>query len=652
MRNHIGPWEPDLAPETLEPLDLLAGRRYTGIVFVGPARSGKTFSLILGAVNYAVRCAYGDMLIVHMSQDKGREFSKKDLARTIRHTAELRAEMSPRAKDDNTFDKRTRSGVSINIGWPSITQLSGSTFQYVVITDYDRPENRDDIDGEGTLWSLAQKRTETYMSRGKTLAESSPGEEITAEHADWAPSTPHEAPPCAGVLSLYNTGTRARRYWPCKHCGEFFESRPGVEAFRLPPFEELEQLVKRHDPAALADKFAFIYCPACGGQHEMTDRAGMKRRGVWLHEGDRLVDGQRDDSARRRSNIASYWLGGAAASHQRWDSMILKYLQGISTYARTGDESYLKSIVFTDFAAPYLSRAQAGRRKSDEFKDRLDDWPKGSVPAEARYLTAAADTQSASFRVNVFAWGVEQESWLVDRFTIAVSRRDDDGRQLALDPASYVEDWEVLIDQVLRKEYPVAGIDFKISPRVVLVDSAGKDGVTTRAYEFQRKLRARGLAERIQLMRGDNRPTAPRCIKTWPDTRSSNKVAVSRGDVPVLAVNVNSLKDAIVGDLARKQPGPGYHHIPKWIDPEYFQQITAEVRGSDGRWENPKRQRNEDFDLHVYNRAACIVLNAEKINWQSPPEWAMPLESRMSAPAPGTDRASKIAALAAGLNGN
>lgn len=101
-----------------------------------------------------------------------------------------------------------RDGSFLKIGWPSIIVFSSSDYKRVALTDYDRfPE---DIDGEGDGFSLASKRTTTFMSAGMTLAESSPGREIT--DVKWRRSSPHEAPPTTGILSLYNRGDRRRWY--------------------------------------------------------------------------------------------------------------------------------------------------------------------------------------------------------------------------------------------------------------------------------------------------------------------------------------------------------------------------------------------------------------------------------------------------------
>lgn len=610
----------------VEPLDALGGREYTGIVFVGPARTGKTMSLILGGITFIVTCAPGDTLIVQMSQDTARDFSRTDLDRAIRNSPELAARLSPRAKDDNTYDKFFRSGIILKLGWPAVSQLSSKTLQYVFLTDYERPQNRDDVDGEGPMWDLAAKRIETYMSRGKCLAESSPGEDYA--DAKWKPATAHEAPPALGILSLYNRGTRARWYWPCQHCGEYSQAMPGLDNFAMPSFDELAEAVNTPDLMGLAESFAKVFCKPCGGLHTMADRPEMNRLGHWVHDGQTIEPGGRVVGERRRSNIASYWLGGLAAAYQRWDSIVLKYLQAVLTYARTRDETPLKATTNTDQGAPYIPRAMLRRRVAEDLVQRREEWPRGVVPGKGRFLTAAVDVQASKFVVEVFAWGEGLESWLVERFNVTASSRPEGEKFAAVDPASFVEDWEALKAAVINRRYPVEGSDAQLQPLLVLCDSGGAEGVTDNAYKFWRELRASGLGKRFMLVKGVGNPNAPRAQMTWPDTRGSGqRPSGGKGDVPVWLLNVNQLKDGVSGDLNRDEPGPGYHHIPMWVDAEYFEELTAENRTLKG-WIRTPGARNEAFDLHVYNRAACVILKAEAIDWRAPPSWAAPLPSR------------------------
>jgi phage terminase large subunit GpA-like protein len=654
LRNDRGPWDPALSPMMVEPLDLLASRKYTGIVFVGPSRSSKTFSLVHGGLTWIVTCAPGDMLVTQMSQEAARDFSRNEVDRVIRYSPELAARLSPRARDDNTHDKFFRNGMSLKLGWPAISQLSSKTLRYVLITDYDRPENRDDVDGEGPIWDLAVKRVQTYMSRGKCVAESSPSEELSLAAATWRATTPHEAPPVAGILALYNRGTRARWYWPCVHCAAWFQAEPGLAPFNLPPFDELAAMLKDENPLALAARYARVACPKCGVLHEMSDRVGMNARGVWLHEGERF-EGNAIVGERRESQIASFWLGGVAATYQRWDSMLAKYFQAVTEYEATGEESSLKGSVSMDFGAPHLPRAYAARRSAERLLERAEDYERGIIPAWARFLTAAVDVQAHAFAVGVMAWGPGLEVVWVDRFDITSSKRPEGDRTAAIDPGSYVEDWRVLEDEVLKLSYPVEAIEgFTLSPRLVLCDSGGREGVTTRAYDYWRELKRKGMGIRFRLVKGDGRPNIPRTQETFPDTRGrSDRHAQARGDVPVFVLNVNVLKDGVAKDLERAERGPGYVHLPAWGGSEFFRGLTAETRGPKG-WEGKRGVRNESWDLQVYNRAAAIILGAERINWSNPPPWAAPAaEQALAGRVAGgqTGRAARIAALARELNG-
>lgn len=616
-----------------EPLDLLASRRYQGICYVGPARGSKTYTLIQGAMAWAATCSPADMLIVQMSQVKAREFSKKEIDRTIRHSPELASRISPRARDDNVYDKMFRSGMALNIGWPAVTQLSGATYKYVLITDYDRPENRDDVDGEGSLWDLAAKRIATFMSRGKALAESSPGGEYI--DPQWRAQTLHEAPPAAGILSIYNRGTRARWYWRCKHCREYFEAQPGYGCFNLPPFEDLEEEVQKRDLMAFAEDLARIGCPHCGGIHMPGDKAALNdpRNGAtWLHAGEFIDGAGRIAGERRRSEIASFWQGGVSATYQTWPSLLFRYFTAVLEYVRTGQEGGLKATTNTDSAAPYLPRAIAKRRGPEGLLERVEDWPRGTVPDGVRFLTAGIDVQSSRFVVEVHGWGVGLERWVIDRFSITSSRRPEGDRFAALDPASYAEDWDVLIQALLDKRYATPGRAGEgLAVLLALCDSGGRDGVTQRAYEFWRRLRERNLGKRLMLVKGTGKIDAPVVEMTWPDVSGrKDRASGAVGDVPVWRANVNQLKDTVTGDLGCEVSGPGYVHFPAWLEASYFDELGAESRNRRGVWEKTGGARNESFDLHVYNRAAVSAIKADRIDWNHPPAWAAPFAERLA----------------------
>ena len=140
-----GAYDPDLTPYMREPADMLASRIYKTVCFLGPARTGKTATLIDGWIARTVVHDPGDMLVVQASQDLARYYSKVRIKRMIEASTMVRERLSARRQDDNTFDKVFRSGMCLAFGWPSGAQLSGRDFRYVALTEYDAAA--DDIDG-------------------------------------------------------------------------------------------------------------------------------------------------------------------------------------------------------------------------------------------------------------------------------------------------------------------------------------------------------------------------------------------------------------------------------------------------------------------------------------------------------------------------
>ncbi|WP_247156344.1 phage terminase large subunit family protein [Escherichia coli] len=607
------PWDPLVAPYVIEPMNCLASREYDAVIFVGPARTGKTIGLIDGWVIYNVICDPADMLIIQMTEEKAREHSKKRLARTFRVSPEVVSRLSPNKNDNNVYDRTFLAGNYLKIGWPSVNIMSSSDYKCVALTDYDRfPE---DIDGEGDAFSLASKRTTTFMSRGMTLVESSPGRDV--KDVKWRRTSPHEAPPTTGILSLYNRGDRRRWYWPCPHCGEYFQPCGDVVA----GFRDIA------DPV-LASEAAYIQCPSCSGRIMPEQKRELNGRGVWLRDGESInADGSRYGDP-RRSRIASFWMEGPAAAYQTLSQLVYKLLTAEQEYETTGSEETLKTVINTDWGLPYLPRASMEQRKSELLEQRAEPVPSRSVPDGVNFLVATVDVQAGRHRrfvVQVTGYGSRGERWIIDRYNITQSLRgDSDGESQRIDPASYPEDWDVLLTDVFHKSWPLASDPSQqMRLMAMAVDSGGEDGVTDNAYKFWRRCRRDGLGKRIYLFKGDSIRRAKLITRTFPDnTGRTGRRAQAAGDVPLWLLQTDALKDRVNNALWRDSPGPGYVHFPDWLGSWFYDELTYEERSSDGKWSKPGRGANEAFDLMVYAEALVILHGYEKIRWPDAPEWA------------------------------
>lgn len=648
------PWNAGETPYMVEPMNMLASRIHEAVCFVGPARTGKTLAFTDAWMAHCVVNDPGDMLVVQMSQDKAREFSKTRVDRALKHSPKLAELKSMSAHHDNTHDKVFKHGMWLRLGWPTATNLSGSDYRYVAIPDYDR--TKDDVDGEGSKFQLALKRTQTFMSRGMCAAESSPGRPVV--DPKWQPRTPHEAPPVgtpdegSGILGIYNSSDRRRWYWKCYDCRAWFEAAPGLSLFNLPPEEQLIELVRETNLDVYARERAYIYCPHCGSRIEPRFKAELNRkRARWLADGQSLTTDDELIGEAMTSSVAGFWLGGVAAAYQSWERLINKYLQGLRDYVLNGSEQGLQTTTNVDQGMPYTSRHLAALANSKRSpKDRVEpDMQRFMVPDQARFLIASVDNQggtNARFVVQVHAVGPFFEQWLIDRYEIKESNREGMGGKAPLDPAGYPEDWDLLTDRVVMSTYKTSVPGREMRVLLTVVDTGGEGGpkqlndeheagVTAHSYAWYRRLRQIGLDSRVMLAKGNN-TKVDWFIKA---TMQGRRHAKDADDVPVYFYAPNLLKDDVFGALKREEPGPGYYHFPAtkkagdpprdddkaWLPASFFDELFAEVRLDNGTY-SQIRKRNESLDLCVMIRAGCLRLGVDKItDWSRAPLWAQPL---------------------------
>ncbi|ARB05712.1 terminase large subunit [Synechococcus virus S-ESS1] len=632
--SYVGPWLNEVTPYLVEPMDVLQSQKFTGMAFAGPAQTGKT-DMVINWVTYSTICDPADMMIVQTSQTTSRDFSIRRVDRLHRHSPAVGAMLAAGTQSDNTFDKQYRSGMMLSMSWPAINELSGKPIPRLWLTDYDRmPQN---IDGEGSPFSLARKRATTFRSHGMCAAESSPGYEV--ENPKWIKTSPHEAPPTKGILAIYNQGDRRLWYWQCVDCRKWFE--PDFELLVYPDI----------DDAMEAAESAHLCCPHCEAvyHHDPVDgRPGkheLNKAGKWVPDNCWIDENGDIHGKPIRSTIASFWLKGVAAAFSDWKTLVFNFITAEREYESNQSEEALKTTVNTDQGKPYVPKSMRNDRVPEVLKARAKPLAKREVPMGVRFLIACIDVQKNRFVVQVHGIHANRDISVIDRFEIKKSKRKDaDGERHWVNPGAHPEDWKLIVEEVMEKTYPlIDGSGRHMGIKMTVSDSGGKEGTTANAYDFYRWLKygdreeegtssgddeaqylwKPGLAGRFMLLKGASTKTAPRVALSYPDSQRKDRHAGARGEVPVLMMNTNTLKDSLSHMLDRVEPGNGVL-FPDWLDDNFFIELTVEVRDPAKGWINPKRFRNESWDLLTYCLAAQLTagINIEHINWQDPPPWA------------------------------
>jgi phage terminase large subunit GpA-like protein len=367
----------------------------------------------------------------------------------------------------------------------------------------------------------------------------------------------------------------------------------------------------------------------------------------WLRDGEQWTRERGVVGKARESDNASFWLKGPAAAFVTLPKIVHELLAAEDEYSRTGNEQVLKTVYNTTLGEPYIPKLQQVARTTEELRRRAVPILSKQVPEGVRFLVATVDVQANRFEVQVHGFaptpGGAVAIHIIDRFHLKVSERTDGrGNHLGVEPHEEFDDWKMLVKEVLLRTYPLADDSGRVMGiHMVGCDSAGAPGVTANAYRFWRWLThgasmdeeaeawgwVPGLQERFILVRGDTglATTAinrPRVKLVYPDSGKNTKYNAARGDVPVLRLNTQLLKDEIAALLLRE--GEGRVIIPDEMPRWFFAELAAEVRDERKGWINPQGRRNEAWDLLYYARGVALsqFVNVDNIDWNDPPHWA------------------------------
>lgn len=538
-----GPWRTSRTPYLMEPMDCLSSSSTVQrVVMMFAAQTGKTEA---GSnwLGYVIDHAPGPMLCVQPTVEMAKRLSKQRLESMIQETPCLTQKIAPaRSRDSgNTmFSKEFPGGMMLLTGANSATGLRSAPCRYIFADEIDAFPA--DVDGEGDPVSLAEKRATTFARR-KILLTSTP---TVKDHSR--------------IESEYLRSDQRRYFVPCPKCGE------------MQWLKWSQVRWEDNDPQT-----AKYECEKCHSRFTDMHKPAMLRAGEWraTAPGDRKTRG--------------YQLSGlySPLGWFSWADMVEEFLRAKS------DAPALKTWVNTRCAETW-EEDYASKVSADGLRERCEDFPMGVMPEGSSVLTFGIDVQDNRLAISGWAWGRDEEAWLIYH------------QEIFGDP-SRADLWKQVDEAVLREWDHASGR--KLRPDVVAIDSGGH--FTAEVYQFARE-RARQGVIAVKGASARNKPVIGRGSKVDLNSRGRT---LKRGAV-VHSVGTDTAKSTLFARLKHNEAGEGYLHFPTETTDEFFKQLTAEkqvLKHNRGgfpvrEWVKKPNARNEALDTLVYAYAGLNYL--------------------------------------------
>lgn len=426
-------------------------------------------------------------------------------------------------------------------------------------------------------------------------------------------------PECLGHAAAYAT-----KYWD------------DVPEFKL-SWTRNEQL-PIDERVALAEKSAGLVCPHCGSvlseaqRHAMIDAAlsrGDASHYGWMHRGQSL-DAEAGVVGEMTENVAhGYWVHGTMLKTQSCQKLARDYEQALIKFERTKDPALLKEFMSKQLGEVFEGAATTGGVSARALKQRSAEagYDRGMIPDGVMFVTASVDPGRRQFDVLFDGWDLEGRCWALDRETIR-NRFHEDGQWRDIDLYGRIDDWQVLLSQVVDRKFPLIRDPALALPVAVTVLDSSDGNVTWKAREFARRALLRGYRwgnwSKIKLIKGQagKRPILPEAPSRIDKDESGAPVE------PVLVeyrLGVDRLKELTLERLASKEGEPGSCRFYRDFEGHYLEQFFGETL-IDGKW--VRNGPNETLDLRGYNWAGWQMLEPDRagIDWTNArPIWATPV---------------------------
>ena len=568
-----GMYNPDLTPWIAGMHEALDDPLVRKIVAMKSAQVAWTDGVLLNLIGKKIDVDPSPMIIMFAKQQAAKEFNDEKLIPMAEVTPRVAAKMQihKRKDRDNRWDFKSFPGGFIKlVGSNSPSSVKSTPAPVVAIEEPD--DCNDNIRDQGDTITLLEERVKTFAN-SKVIFGGTPTVKGTSR-----------------IDAAYQGSDKRVFMVPCHECGEshvlMWENVTWLED------PEFNHEVFGH----IRPETARYICPHCGGTWSDTEKNRNVKTAVWV-------------ATAPFYGVAGFYINELYSPFP--GSTLKKLAEKFLTaqhLLNQGDDTKMRAFRNSSEGLPYEYKSDLPT--SDVMCERAEDYEEKTVPWGGMILSAGVDVQHDRLAIVIRAWGRGMESWLVYWGEIH-------GQTLIENAGAWVD-----LDALLTTEFRHASGNM-LTIRAASIDSS--DGTTTDAvYAFVRKRLARnymavkGASEQGKISKEIfSKPT------TSVDSNKNHKPHPS-GVRPYI-VGTGRAKDLMVeGRMQLTGNGPGRMHWYKSVRPDYWEQITSEIKvphktqKSVKVWAKRSGVRNEALDCEVYALQAAMSL---KLHLLMPGHW-------------------------------
>ena len=498
-------------------------------------------------------------MIIMFAKDKAaKEYNDEKFTPMVEATPRLAAKIpvtKKRDKDNRSEFKQFPGGFLKFVGSNSPSSVKSTPAPVVCIEEPD--DCNDNVRDQGDTITLLEERTKTFARR-KVVFGGTPTIEGVSR-----------------IEAAYKLSDQRKFFVPCHLCDEDHVLEWANVRWDDDP-EQQHEVFGKAKPAT-----AYYVCPHCGGVWNDTEKNRNVRLGQWR-------------ATASFHGVAGFYINELYSPFP--GSMLAKLAEKYLTAKHAldqGDDTKMRAFVNNTEGLPYAYKTDMPDIAA--LKERAEDYAEFTAPAGGLILTAGVDVQHDRIAVVIRAWGRGEESWLVYWGEIY-------GQVVVPGQGAWVD-----LDALLSRRFQSAyGASLII--RAVTIDSS--DGQTADAvYSFVRSRQARGFMAGKGGSIGDAREifSVPK-----PSVDADKKQKAYKYGLRPFIVGTERAKDLLLahdagaGRIRLTGNGPGRVHWYKSVRPDYYEQITSEVKAPHRSirnrkvWQKKSGVRNEALDCEVY----------------------------------------------------